>query len=285
MHVPDHFLDAPTSAATAALAVGGIALAYRRSARELPDDTRVPAAALVATFVFAAQMLNFQVGSGTSGHLLGGALAAVIVGPATAALCVSAVLVVQAVVFADGGVTALGTNVVLMAFVGVLVGWGVTRLALRLMPARAASVPGASAAPTLAPDGRVVTVLVRRLLEAGTCDDDVVVVASAGSSDDHARACFEEVARDLSAAIGQIVPVGYVGGTGRPLDDVVADARADGVDRRVVVSSLLMAPGFFHDRIAEVFQLLKGSAGLSRRADDLFDHQRTRNAAAAGSAR
>lgn len=121
---------------------------------------------------------------------------------------------------------------------------------VRVDIARAASVPGASAAPTLAPDSRVVTVLVRRLLEAGTCDDDVVVMASAGSSDDHARACFEEVARHLSAAIGQIVPVGYVGGTGRPLDDVVADARAGGVDRRVVVSSLLMAPGFFHDRIA-----------------------------------
>lgn len=115
---------------------------------------------------------------------------------------------------------------------------------------RAASVPGGTAAPTLAPDGRLVTVLVRRLLEAGTCDDDVVVMASAGSSDDHARACFEDVARDLSAAIGQIVPLGYVGGTGRPLDEVVADARAGGCDRRVVVSSLLMAPGFFHDRIA-----------------------------------
>lgn len=115
--------------------------------------------------------------------------------------------------------------------------------------ARAASAPGSTATPTLAPDDRLVSVLVRRLLEVGTCDDDVVVMASAGSSDDAARSCFEEVARDLSAAIGQIVPVGYVGGTGRPLDDVVADARAVGVDRRVVVSSLLMAPGFFHDRI------------------------------------
>lgn len=116
--------------------------------------------------------------------------------------------------------------------------------------ARAARVPGGTAAPTLAPDDRLVGVLVRRLLEVGACDDDIVVMASAGSSDDDARSCFEDVARDLSSAIGQIVPVGYVGGTGRPLDDVVADARAGGVDRRVVVSSLLMAPGFFHDRIA-----------------------------------
>jgi sirohydrochlorin ferrochelatase len=58
------------------------------------------------------------------------------------------------------------------------------------------------------------------------------------------------VARDLSVAIGQVVPLGYVGGTGRPLDDVVADVRAQNADRRVVVSSLLMAPGFFHDRVA-----------------------------------
>ena len=114
----------------------------------------------------------------------------------------------------------------------------------------AASAPGCVAAPTLGPDDRLVGALVRRLLEAGTQDADVVVMASAGSSDPVAQACFEQVARDLSVAIGQVVPLGYVGGTGRPLDDVVADVRAQNADRRVVVSSLLMAPGFFHDRVA-----------------------------------
>ena len=97
-------------------------------------------AGLVATFVFAAQMLNFPVAGGTSGHLLGGALAAVLVGPWTATLCITVVLLVQALVFADGGLTALGTNITLMALVGVWVGWGVFLLARRLLPTRPASI-------------------------------------------------------------------------------------------------------------------------------------------------
>ena len=81
-------------------------------------------------FVFAAQMVNFPVGAGTSGHLLGGALAAVLVGPATATLCLTVVITVQAFLFADGGVSALGTNVLLMGVVAVWVGYGVFRVAL-----------------------------------------------------------------------------------------------------------------------------------------------------------
>ena len=80
-------------------------------------------AGLVATFVFAAQMINFPVAGGTSGHLLGGALAAVLVGPCTGVLCISVVLLVQALLMADGGITALGTNITLMGLVGVGVGW------------------------------------------------------------------------------------------------------------------------------------------------------------------
>ena len=124
MHVPDGFLDAPTSVATGAVAVAGVALALRGARREL-DDRTAPMAGLVATFVFAAQMINFPVGAGTSGHLLGGALAAVLVGPWSAVLCISVVLLVQALLMADGGITALGTNITLMGLVGVWVGWGV----------------------------------------------------------------------------------------------------------------------------------------------------------------
>src|SRR5215218_3875388 len=113
MHVPDGFLDAPTSVATGAVAAAGIAVALRGARREL-DDRTAPLAGLVATFIFATQMLNFPVASGTSGHLLGGALAAVLVGPFTAVLCMSVVFLVQCLLFADGGITALGTNVVLM---------------------------------------------------------------------------------------------------------------------------------------------------------------------------
>lgn len=122
MHVPDGFLDAPTSVATAVVAAGAVSLALARARREL-DDRTAPLAGLVAVFVFAAQMLNFPVGAGTSGHLLGGALAAVLVGPWTATLCLTVVLTVQSLLFADGGITALGTNIVLMAVVGVWTGW------------------------------------------------------------------------------------------------------------------------------------------------------------------
>ena len=133
MHVPDGFLDAPTSAATAAVAAGGVALALRGARREL-DERAAPLAGLTAAFVFAVQMVNFPVGAGTSGHLMGGLLAAVLVGPWTAVLCMTVVLIVQALLFADGGLTALGTNVTLLGLVAVAVGWGAFRLLTRLLP-------------------------------------------------------------------------------------------------------------------------------------------------------
>ena len=144
MHVPDGFLDAPTSVATGVIAVGGIALALRGARREL-DDRTAPMAGLVATFVFAGQMINFPVGAGTSGHLLGGTLAAVLVGPWTAVLCVSTVLLVQALLMADGGITALGTNITLMALVGVAVGWLVFKAIRAVLPNRLGVVAPAAA--------------------------------------------------------------------------------------------------------------------------------------------
>jgi len=142
--VPDGFLDATTSLATAATAVAGVGLSLRGARREL-SDFAAPLAGLVAVFVFAAQMLNFPVGAGTSGHLLGGTLAAVLVGPATATLCLTVVLLIQALAFADGGLSALGTNVTLMALVGVWAGYAVFLLARRVLPRRVASVPVAAA--------------------------------------------------------------------------------------------------------------------------------------------
>ena len=136
MHVPDGFLDAATSAGTAVVAAGAVAVALRGARREL-DDRAAPMAGLVATFVFAAQMLNFPVGAGTSGHLLGGTLAAVLVGPWTGMLCLSVVLLVQSLLFADGGLTALGTNVLLLGVVAVLTGWLVFRGLQAVLPKRA----------------------------------------------------------------------------------------------------------------------------------------------------
>ncbi|HSK27258.1 MAG TPA: energy-coupling factor ABC transporter permease [Jiangellales bacterium] len=148
VHVPDGFLDAPTSVATATVAAAAVAVCLRRARAEL-DERTAPLAGLTAAFVFAVQMLNFPVGVGTSGHLMGGALAAVLVGPWTAVLCLSVVLTVQALLFADGGLTALGTNVVLLGVVTVAVGWGVTRMVLAVLPRRPASVVPASFAGAL----------------------------------------------------------------------------------------------------------------------------------------
>ncbi|WP_067477612.1 energy-coupling factor ABC transporter permease [Actinomadura hibisca] len=143
VHVPDGFINAPVSLAAGAVAVAGVAVALRGARREL-DDRTAPLAGLVAAFVFAAQMLNFPVASGTSGHLLGGALAAILVGPYTGVLCVAVVLLVQALLFADGGLTALGVNITVMGLVTVLVGYGVFRGLLRVLPRTRASVAGAS---------------------------------------------------------------------------------------------------------------------------------------------
>ncbi|HYN30686.1 MAG TPA: energy-coupling factor ABC transporter permease [Dermatophilaceae bacterium] len=143
MHVPDGFLDAPTSIATGVVAAAGIGMALRGARREL-DDRTAPLAGLVAVFVFAAQMVNFPVGAGTSGHLLGGTLAAVLVGPWTATLCLTVVLTVQALLFADGGLTALGTNITLMGLVGVWSGWLVFTALRALFVRSPAGVPVAA---------------------------------------------------------------------------------------------------------------------------------------------
>jgi cobalt/nickel transport system permease protein len=155
MHVPDGFINAPISLAAGAVAVAGIGLCLRAARHEL-DDRAAPLAGLVAAYVFAVQMINFPVAGGTSGHLLGGALAAVLVGPATGVLCVSVVLLVQSLFFADGGVTALGINITNMALVTVLVGYGVFQLLVWMLPRTrtavtvAAGVAGLVAVPAAA---------------------------------------------------------------------------------------------------------------------------------------
>jgi len=140
MHVPDGFLDAPTSTVTAVVAVGCVGVALVGARKEL-DDKTAPMAGLVAAFIFAVQMLNFPVGAGTSGHLMGGVLAAVLVGPFTGLLCMSVVLLVQCLLFADGGITALGTNILLMGVSTVVVGWLVFKLIQAVLPKRLSLVP------------------------------------------------------------------------------------------------------------------------------------------------
>jgi cobalt/nickel transport system permease protein len=126
MHIPDGFLDAETALATGALALAGTAVALRQARRELPPR-RVPLLGLAASFVFAAQMVNFPVAGGTSGHLMGSVLTAVLLGPSAAVIVLTAVLIVQCLVFADGGLSALGANVFNMAIVGGVAGWAIYR--------------------------------------------------------------------------------------------------------------------------------------------------------------
>lgn len=133
LHVADGVIETPVAALLAALAAAALAVCLARGRREL-DDRLAPMAGLVAAFVFAMQMLNFPVLPGVSGHLVGGALAAVLVGPWVAALCLSVVLIVQALVFADGGLSALGINVTNMALVSTVAAVVVVALLLRLLP-------------------------------------------------------------------------------------------------------------------------------------------------------
>ncbi|MCX5406740.1 energy-coupling factor ABC transporter permease [Streptomyces sp. NBC_00335] len=148
MHVPDGFIDAPVSIAAGVAAAGAVAISLRGARREL-DERTAPLAGLVAAFIFAVQMLNFPVAAGTSGHLLGGALAAILVGPYTGVLCVSVVLLMQGLLFADGGLTALGVNIVTMGVVTVVVAYAVFRGLVKLLPDTRRSVTVAAFAGAL----------------------------------------------------------------------------------------------------------------------------------------
>ena len=131
MHIPDGFLDVKTAVATAACSATGLGVALRQLKTGL-SSRRVPLMGLAAAFVFAAQMLNFPVAGGTSGHLLGAVLIAILLGPGAAIVVMSAVLIVQCFLFADGGVLSLGANIFNMGVVAPLSGYGVYK-ALRVV--------------------------------------------------------------------------------------------------------------------------------------------------------
>ena len=126
MHIPDGFIDGKTVATTAVLSAVSVGLALRQVRQTLPAR-RIPMLGLSAAFLFAAQMLNFPVLSGTSGHLIGGVLVAALLGPSAAVVVVTTVLIVQCFLFQDGGVLALGANVFNMAILGAGGGWVIYR--------------------------------------------------------------------------------------------------------------------------------------------------------------
>ncbi|MFK4066067.1 energy-coupling factor ABC transporter permease [Streptomyces sp. NPDC029674] len=178
MHVPDGFIDVPVSAAAGVVAAGAVAVSLKGARREL-DERTAPLAGLVAAFIFAVQMLNFPVAAGTSGHLLGGALAAILVGPFTGVLCVSVVLLMQGVLFADGGLTALGVNISDMAIVTTVVAYLAFRGLVKVLPRGRRSVTVASfvAALLSVPAAAVAFTLIYAI--GGTTDVSIGKVATA----------------------------------------------------------------------------------------------------------
>ena len=133
MHIPDGFIDLPTSAAFAAASAVAVAGAVKGARRQLSEQS-APLAGLTAVFIFAVQMLNFPVAAGTSGHLIGAALAMVLVGPYAATLALVVVLIIQAFLFADGGLTALGLSIFNMAVISVWVSFAVFMLLKKILP-------------------------------------------------------------------------------------------------------------------------------------------------------
>ncbi|MFH8609438.1 energy-coupling factor ABC transporter permease [Streptomyces sp. NPDC018029] len=178
MHVPDGFINVPVSAAAGVVAAGAVAVSLKGARREL-DERTAPLAGLVAAFIFAVQMLNFPVAAGTSGHLLGGALAAILVGPFTGVLCVSVVLLMQGVLFADGGLTALGVNISDMAIVTTVVAYLTFRGLVKVLPRGRRSVTVASfvAALLSVPAAAIAFTLIYAI--GGTTDVSIGKVATA----------------------------------------------------------------------------------------------------------
>lgn len=178
MHIPDGFIDLPTSAGFGLASVAGVAVALKGAKAQL-DEKSAPLAGLTATFVFAAQMLNFPVAAGTSGHLLGGVLAAILVGPFAASLAITMVLLLQAFLFADGGLSALGLNLFNMSILGVWLGYGIFTFIMKFVKKRrtpflAASFIAAMASVPIAALGFVLQYSI-----GGTATFSTTTVASA----------------------------------------------------------------------------------------------------------
>jgi len=178
MHLPDGFIDTRTALATAGAAALGLGYAARAVRRALPPR-RVPLLGLVAATVFAAQMLNFPVAGGTSGHLVGGMLAAVLLGPSAGVLVIASVLIVQCLLFADGGLLALGANIFNMGIAGTAAAYGIYWVIRRV----ATGLEGQLAAAAFAAWCSVVLAAMAAAVElalSGTVPFGVVLPAMAG---------------------------------------------------------------------------------------------------------
>lgn len=132
MHIPDGFLTVNTWAPAWLISAAGLGYCFRKAGEALKEKT-VPLMGVMSAFIFAAQMLNFPVVGGTSGHLLGGVLASVLLGPYIGAITIACVLITQCLIFQDGGVTSLGANILNMSFIGAMAGYFVYALIRKVL--------------------------------------------------------------------------------------------------------------------------------------------------------
>jgi cobalt/nickel transport system permease protein len=149
VHIPDGFLSAPVWVAAGVVSAGAVAVSASRVGKTM-EEKQVPLMGVVGAFIFAAQMVNFPIASGTSGHLGGGVLAALLLGPWAGTLIMTAILVVQALLFQDGGITALGANILNMGVLPCLAGFGLYRLLRRLLPGTRGALAAAALTAWLA---------------------------------------------------------------------------------------------------------------------------------------
>ncbi|MCD6080879.1 MAG: energy-coupling factor ABC transporter permease [Candidatus Omnitrophica bacterium] len=149
MHIPDGFLNTPAWSTLYAVSGGTLAVAFKKVKKMLQDKT-IPLMGVISAFIFAAQMLNFPVAGGTSGHLIGGVLAAVLLGPWAGIIVISAVLVIQCLLFQDGGITALGANIFNMGIIGSGLGYVIYDRIRKLIPDNKGVLTGAAIASWLA---------------------------------------------------------------------------------------------------------------------------------------
>lgn len=128
MHIPDGFLSISISGLMWLVTIGVIAYAIQRAGKDL-GEKQIPLMGVMAAFIFAAQMINFPVAGGTSGHLLGGTLAAITLGPWGGMLVMASVIIVQGLLFQDGGLLVMGANILNMGILTIVVGYGLYRMA------------------------------------------------------------------------------------------------------------------------------------------------------------
>lgn len=179
LHIPDGFVSAPVAIAGYIASAVFIAIAVRQTNRKMGEKA-APIMGVIAAFIFAAQMINFPVAGGTSGHLLGGALAAILLGPWAAILAMTAVISVQALIFQDGGLAALGTNVFNMGILTALIGYAIYMIGTSTLPKTSAVRVGAAFAAAWLTVVGAATLTSFQLAISGTSPLDVALPAMLG---------------------------------------------------------------------------------------------------------